>query len=294
MKWKRIEKRVWTRILPTLASGARYGERLGLWSSNRWLSMDRLSYTLLPIHVERGMNDSILIIAFSGGAQKLGVPVRQFFEVTKTLGYSRILLRDKYYMFYHHGVDRKRHDWPKLLNYLGTEIERLSPKQVFCIGTSSGGYAALVAGYYLGADYVHAFGAQTRIAVDRGSIRNALYPSNRRRLSRSKRAFRPAFDLASLLKEPNNKTTYFLHYCACHEVDCAYAERLAGLPSVTTFGYPCSGHAVAIFLAKKRWLGKLLEVENQHRLIDVVKKQFGSEVTITPSSFNHAPRAVSL
>jgi hypothetical protein len=272
-----------------LASGAYYADRLGLLSSDRWLSMDQLQHALLPIHVERGVNDSILIIAFSGGAQKLGLPVHQFFEVTKTLGYSRILLRDKYYMFYHHGVDRKRHDWPKLLNYLGTEIERLSPKQVFCIGTSSGGYAALVAGYYLGADYVHAFGAQTRIAVDRDSIRNALYPSNRQRLSKSRRAFRQAFDLAPLLKEPNNKTTYFLHYCACHEVDCAYAERLAGLPSVITFGYPCSAHAVAIFLAKKRFLGTLLDVKNQSRLMDVVKDHFRHEVAITPTIVSETP-----
>jgi len=272
-----------------LASGAYYADRLGLLSSDRWLSMDQLQHALLPIHVERGVNDSILIIAFSGGAQKLGLPVHQFFEVTKTLGYSRILLRDKYYMFYHHGVDRKRHDWPKLLNYLGTEIERLSPKQVFCIGTSSGGYAALVAGYYLGADYVHAFGAQTRIAVDRDSIRNALYPSNRQRLSKSRRAFRQAFDLAPLLKEPNNKTTYFLHYCACHKVDCAYAERLAGLPSVITFGYPCSAHAVAIFLAKKRFLGTLLDVKNQSRLMDVVKDHFRHEVAITPTIVSETP-----
>jgi len=149
-----------------LASGAYYADRLGLLSSDRWLSMDQLQHALLPIHVERGVNDAILIIAFSGGAQQLTIPVHQFFEITKTLGYSRILLRDKFEMHYHHGVDRKRRDWPSLLDYLGSQIEELAPQKVICIGTSSGGYAALVAGYYLGADYVHAFAAQTRIGVD--------------------------------------------------------------------------------------------------------------------------------
>ena len=276
-----------------LATGVRYADRLGLLSANRWLSMDKLQHALLPIHVERGVNDSILIIAFSGGAQQLTIPVHQFFEITKTLGYSRILLRDKHEMHYHFGVDRKRRDWPSLLEYLKIQIQELAPQKVICIGTSSGGYAALVAGYYLGADYVHAFGAQTRIGVDPESIRTAVNPRNRRKLYQSKRAFRQVFDLAPLLEKPNHKTTYFLHYCACHETDRGFAERVAALPSVITFGYPCSAHAVAIFLAKKRLLGKLLEVENQDRLAEVVKDGFGGEVVITPNLVNKAPQAVS-
>lgn len=277
-----------------LASGAYYADRLGLLSSDRWLSMDQLQHALLPIHVERGVNDAILIIAFSGGAQQLTIPVHQFFEITKTLGYSRILLRDKFEMHYHHGVDRKRRDWPSLLDYLGSQIEELAPQKVICIGTSSGGYAALVAGYYLGADYVHAFAAQTRIGVDPESIRTAVNPRNRRKLYRSTRAFRQALDLAPLLEKSNGKTTYFLHYCACHETDRGFAERVADLPSVITFGYPCSAHAVAIFLAKKRWLGKLLEVENQDRLAEIVKDRFGGEVVITSNLVNEASQAVSL
>jgi hypothetical protein len=277
-----------------LASGAYYADRLGLLSSDRWLSMDQLQHALLPVHVERGINDSILIIAFSGSAQQLTIPVHQFFEITKTLGYSRILLRDKFEMHYHYGVDRKRRDWPSLLDYLKRQIEELAPQKVICIGTSSGGYAALVAGYYLGADYVHAFGAQTRIGVDPESIRTAVNPRNRRKLYRSKRAFRQALDLAPLLEKSNGKTNYFLHYCACHETDRDFAQRVASLPAVITFGYPCSAHAVAIFLAKKRWLGKLLEMENQDRLVEVVKDRFGGEVVITPNLVSGAPQAVSL
>jgi len=253
--------------------------------------MDKLRQALLQIHIEKGANESVLIIAFSGDAQRLTIPIHQFFELTQMLGYSRILLRDKYYMHYHHGVDRKRRDWPSLLEYLRNQVEYLSPQTVFCIGTSSGGYAALVAGYYLGADYVHAFSPQTHIALDKESIRKAVHPSQRWRLSRSKRAFRPVFDLAPLLGQPNRRTTYFLHYCFCHEGDRAFADRISGLPSVVSFGYPCSAHAVPIFLAKKNLLGKLLDVDNQDRLIDVVKAHFGREVVIKPTAPSAAPQA---
>src|SRR5262245_37617191 len=280
--------------MPLLVGGARYADRLGLVSAQRWLNMNRLQRALLPIHVERGINDSVLIIAFAGGAQRLSIPVHQFFEITKMLGYSRILLRDKHEMHYHFGVDRKRRDWPSLLEYLKNQIRELSPQKVMCIGTSSGGYAALVAGYYLGSDYVHAFGAQTRIGIDPESLSTAVNPHNRVKLLKSKRAFRPAFDLVPLLEKSNGKTTYFLHYCACHEADRGFAERVSGLPSVTAFGYPCSAHAVAIFLAKKHWLGKLLELENQERLAEVVANQFGEEVVIKPNLINAPPQAASL
>jgi hypothetical protein len=280
--------------MPLLLSSARYADRLGLISAQRWLNMDQLQRALLPIHVERGVNDSVLIIAFSGGAQRLSIPVHQFFEITKLLGYSRILLRDKHEMHYHYGVDRKRRDWPTLLEYLKNQINDLSPRKVICVGTSSGGYAALVAGHHLRADWVHAFGAQTFIGIDPESLRTAVNPRNRRKLYYSKRAFREALDLAPVLQKSNGKTTYFLHYCAGHEADRRFAEHVADLPSVVTFGYPCSAHAVAVFLAKKQWLGKLLELDSQYRLAEVVKSQFGGEVLITPRLANEDRPTVSL
>ncbi|MGE5817792.1 MAG: hypothetical protein ACM37Z_07210, partial [Deltaproteobacteria bacterium] len=68
----------------------------------RRIGMANLRKARLPILVERGENPSVLIIAFTGGQQKLNFPVYQFFETTQTLGYSRILLWDRYYMYYHH------------------------------------------------------------------------------------------------------------------------------------------------------------------------------------------------
>ncbi len=121
MKLKRA--RIW------LAQLLERGDRLGLVSKQRWIGMNKNTHAFLPILCERGTDESVLIIAFSGGAQKLDVPVHEFFETTKTLGYNRILLWDRYYMYYHYGVDRDRRDWPSLLGYLKQEIARLQPKK---------------------------------------------------------------------------------------------------------------------------------------------------------------------
>ena len=272
MKMKRA--RIW------LAQAAARCDRLGLISKQRWLGMDKNAHAFLPILSERGSDNSVLIIAFSGGAQKLDVPVHEFFETTKTLGYDRILLWDKHYMFYHYGVDRQRRDWPSLLRYLKEEIARLQPKKVLCVGTSSGGYAALIAGHYLGADFVHAFGPQTKIALDREAVRHARHPTHRWRLSISRRALKEALDLVPLLRDFNGRTRYFVHYGTGHEIDTGFAERIAGLPSVTTLGYPSNAHAIAVFLAKRKFLSHVLVIENQKRLAEMARAHFGDKIRI--------------
>ena len=281
MKLKRA--RVW------LAELLDRGDRLGLVSRQRWIGMNKNTHAFLPILCERGTDESVLIIAFSGGAQKLDVPVHEFFETTKTLGYNRILLWDRYYMYYHYGVDRDRRDWPSLLDYLKQEIARLQPQKVLCVGTSSGGYAAIVAGHYLKADFVHAFGPQTRITLDRQGIRHARHPVHRWRMSISERVYGEALDLASMLGRYNGKTRYFVHYGAGHEIDRHAVARIAGMPAVTTLGYPCDAHAIAIFLAKKKFLGYVLVIENQNRLAEMARHHFGEEVSITSQSTGSNP-----
>jgi hypothetical protein len=257
------------------------GDRLGLVSQQRWIAMDKNIHAFLPILSERGIDGSVLIIAFSGGAQKLDVPVHEFFETTKTLGYNRILLWDRYYMYYHYGVDRERRDWPSLLDYLKQEIARLQPKKVLCVGTSSGGYAAIVAGHYLKADFVHAFGPQTKITLDRHGIRHARHSVHRWRMSISDRVHGEALDLAPMLSQYNGKPRYFAHYGTGHEIDRDAAARIAGMPAVTTLGYPCGAHAIAIFLAKRKFLGHVLVLENQTRLAEMAGHHFGEKVRIT-------------
>jgi hypothetical protein len=139
----------------------------------------------------------------------------------------------------------------------------------------------MIAGHYLGADYVHAFGPQTRIALDREGIRNARFRFNRWRLSVSRRVFKEVLDLVPMLQKPNGKTKFFVHYGAQHEVDREFAQRVAGLPSVVTLGYPINSHGVAVFLAKKRFLQHLFEVANQDKLTDIARSCFGDQALIT-------------
>lgn len=255
--------------------------RLVRWGSE--VKIDELRFARAPVLVERGRDDSVLMIAFTGGAEKLMVPVFEFFETTKSLGYSRILLRDQYHQRYHNGIDNQRPDFPSLIGYLREEIERLRAKKILCVGTSSGGYAAIRAGHQLRADYVHAFAPQTG---ERPNSRGA--PNGRFRVwlwkgGLQKRAEVKAIDLAQVLKDWNQKTTYYVHYGRGCDADRYHAQRLFRSHGVVSIGYPSDTHLIAVFLAKKGFLTKALAIANQDRLVEVAKAHFCDGLDVNES-----------
>jgi hypothetical protein len=215
--------------------------------------------------VQRGNNPSVLIVAFTGSAKMLMMPVYEFFDLTKSLGYSRILLRDRFNKRYHRGIDRQRPDYPTFLDFLRREIKKLGPKKTIFVGTSAGGYAAIRVGHDLGADYVHAFGAQT-----------GLNPVHLRLPDRE-----PPMDLTPFLNDPNSVTTYYLHYCHSYESDRLHADRIANSPNVVTLGYPGNTHLITVLLARKGLLGQLLSIDNQENIVTLALKYYGNEVIIT-------------
>ena len=215
--------------------------------------------------VQRGKDPSVLIVAFTGSAKMLMMPVYEFFDLTKSLVYSRILLRDRFNKRYYQGIDRQRPDYPSFLDFLRREIKKLGPKKTIFIGTSAGGYAAIRVGHDLGADYVHAFGPQT-----------GLNPVHLRLPGRE-----PPMDLSHMLQEPNAKSTYYIHYCHSYESDRLHAERVAGCPDVVTLGYPGATHLVTLLLARNGLLGQILAIDNQKHIVALARKSYGNELIIT-------------
>ena len=233
----------------------------------RGARIDELKLATKSVFIEPGKDPSVLVVAFTGRAKMLMMPVYEFFDLTHSLGYSRILLRDNFKRRYLHGIDRRRPDYPSLLKFLGQEIEKLGAQTTIFVGTSSGGSAAIRIGHDLGADYVHAFGAQT-----------GLNPIHLRNNDRN-----PPLELDPILKDSNGKTKYYLHYCHGYAPDRTHAERVSHAPGVVTLGYPGTTHTVTVPLAKKGLLAKLLLIENQKTVGDLARQYYGDQVIITPS-----------
>jgi hypothetical protein len=104
---------------------------------------------------------SPLLIAFSGLALQLGMPVFEFREITRRIaGPSFVFARDHKRSWYHRGIAGVSEDVDGTVAALRATVDALAPSRVVTVGTSAGGYAALLFGELLGAHATHAFGPQ--------------------------------------------------------------------------------------------------------------------------------------
>ena len=216
------------------------------------------------IVVERGADPSRLIIAFTGFQGALNVPVFDFLGATGQTDASRILQRDPLNLLYLSGCWPDARGFSRLLERLRREISLLGPQHITCVGTSSGGYAAILFGHLLGADRVHAFAPTVYGSVWLTLLRGDWQQFRRRVMPRHllvELLIPPRLwkyrDLPRTLQTWNGRTEYTVHVCARNENDMTRAEPLRGLPHVDIAAHPCSTHQVAKYLVRS---GELAEV----------------------------------
>jgi hypothetical protein len=218
------------------------------------------------IIVEQGADPSRLIIAFTGFQGALNVPTFDFLGATGMTDASRILLRDPLHLLYLAGIWPDQPGLRRLIGRLRKEIASLGARHVTCVGTSGGGYAAILFGHLLEVDRVHAF-APTVV----GSAWLTLFRGDWQQLKKRVmprhlllELFMPPSmwkyrDLGRTLRDWNGKTDYTIHVCARHEGDMARVEVFRGLPHVEIAAHPCHTHQVAKYLVRSGQLTSVFE-----------------------------------
>jgi len=114
--------------------------------------------------IPKNENDT-LIVSFAG--QGFGYGGIAQFEFVNFLNahykdYDKRFYLDRHRMWYHRGIDEVSNDIAGTLSYLAEQIKPY--KRVIFIGSSAGGYAAILFGSLLAVDTVIAFRPQTNIA----------------------------------------------------------------------------------------------------------------------------------
>jgi pimeloyl-ACP methyl ester carboxylesterase len=230
------------------------------------------------IIVERGIDPTRLVIAFTGKAGELSIRAHDFSDLTGTLGQSRILLRDPSRLWYQKGTGDGVRSFPDIVDLLRAHIRSLGPERITIIGNSMGGFAAILAGHMLGADEVHAFAPQTSIHPLRLAWeRDRLLLVNMRDLVGllfTRMRHSGLLDLPHVLKHHNGRTRYFVHVCRGSS-DAHSARRLASRAGVEVLPYPCPAHNVLFQLAKSGYLSKVLRVEPPDTARDLYDSMYG-------------------
>lgn len=224
-----------------------------------------------PILVEAGANPEVLVIACTGFKGRLMMPTLDFLALTGLSGYSRILLLDTSQTCYMGGLPPLFADYAALLAHLRESIARLAPRKIICIGASSGGFAALLFGHELGADYVHAFSPYTYLDAANGLRYRDPDVEGRaeayHRIQGLPQEVHRLFDLQQVLAQDNGSSRYFIHACRNSQWDMLRAKHVESCPGVVVVGYPCQSHGVAATLARAGLLDGLLKLENQDQMV---------------------------
>jgi len=201
------------------------------------------------VHIALGSTRHV-IVAFAGFGMQLQMPPFHFFRLTRTLACTRIFVRDPHCYWYHRGIGDGLDTLEAVADYLGAVLTRMHPERTTFVGTSGGGYGALLFGALCGADRVLAFGGQTTLRLP---VRNE---ERRQEVLGAGLASAAYFDLRAHL--PGRAGRVEIHYCAGDDLDQAQARHAIGVPRVELRPHPCPDHEIAPYLRNSGRLATMM------------------------------------
>ncbi|MBK3517683.1 hypothetical protein [Carboxylicivirga marina] len=105
--------------------------------------------------------NSTLIVVFGGIACKLPIPVFEFMKSLDKYNVDKVFIRDFHQAWYQLGLKGLSTSVEETVIYLKKLLNSSYYKKVIFIGNSAGGFAAMLYGWLINVDEVHAFAPQT-------------------------------------------------------------------------------------------------------------------------------------
>jgi hypothetical protein len=197
-----------------------------------------------------------LILAFSGrGVTVLGLPPFEFLRSLSLVQAKRAFIRDINRLWYHRGVAGVGEDIDSVAEHLRGLVAESGVQEVATIGSSAGGYGALLFGSLLSCE-VHAFSPQTFIDLDlRSRHGDDRWPESIEELDGH---MDPRYaDLRPVIAA--STSTCHVYYPAGKAVDVAHAQHIGDLPQVTLHPFESIHHNIVRELRDSGWLESFLQ-----------------------------------
>jgi hypothetical protein len=216
-------------------------------------------------YLERSPGADALVIAFAGyGAKVLKNPTFDFYALTGAFHCNRILLKDPSKRLFLGGIGGEIDSFEKLLQKLRSDIEAINPKTLIILGSSGGGFSALLFGHYLKANIVYAFSPTSYT-----DLYNLIRYRKWSRFRRYKREFFNLYqlplrlwrflDLRNVLSKYNGFTAFSIFVCGGALEDVAMAKHLENCPGLKITVQPCNTHNVLRSMIESKELLNLLQ-----------------------------------
>lgn len=204
----------------------------------------------------------VLAITFGGLVMRMGlIPPFEFFRIlSDSAAAKKLFIRDHQQAWYHKGVRGAAADIEGLERAIRSIVAEVNPAKTVMLGTSAGGYAALLFGRLLAVDEVHAFSPQTFISPGlRSQYGDERWPERWPALVNSDAYQREYGDLCELYRRiPSQETRFVIHYSGGDRLGGIHAERLGDWSEVELRKYEMEGHNVVVHLRERGELQQLL------------------------------------
>ena len=194
-------------------------------------------------HVRRKCRQLFLIYQSRRG--RLAMQPLTFLRKTGIHDRNILLFRDLLELNYTHGICSAISSFDQFLQWQVAQSQAYfqHASTTYCLGTSSGAWAAIASGYFLKVPIVWA------LSPPRGLLKRSLVTA---------RGLPFPVNLIDLLRNSNGVTEYRIYYNEFHDPDRIAAELLSKCPSVRLFPLPEDHHFSAVTLDSLGLLDTLL------------------------------------
>ncbi len=185
-----------------------------------------------------------LYFFFGGLRGKITMPQFEFYNASKIVNENKIFMRDFSQSWYHDGLLNVSQDIDTTVTFLQKEIDELKPENVYFVGNSMGGYAAILFSILTKQGEAIAFAPQTFISPElrnqHADKRWAKQIAKTHKLSALKTK---AYDLRQLLSDSQNQRVS-IFVSKNHELDYLHATHLKGIPDVNVYEFENEDHGL--------------------------------------------------
>lgn len=200
-----------------------------------------------PIEKFRGANPDRCVIAFAGMGAGRGIPVREFTRTLTTLGPDILFIKDFMFSWYQRGLAGISSDVESTAGFL-SDLVSAYQSVPNTVGTSAGGFAAILFAALLGSSTAVAFGPQTQVKPQDSHLLG---------IEDDDEISRQTLDLRAVLTR-HPVPDVRIYYGAQNRADTEAVQRLEDVGGVTLFPCPTDDHNVAGWLRDQGELAGVL------------------------------------
>ncbi|MEJ7589978.1 MAG: hypothetical protein WKF77_00365 [Planctomycetaceae bacterium] len=205
-----------------------------------------------------------LYFIFGGIAAEIGMPPFEFYNASRILTENKIFLRDFSQSWYQNGLPGLGRDVYEIAERLAEKIRQVNPVDVYFVGNSMGGYAAILFAALVGSGTAIAFAPQTFISpISKLQHLDLRWPKQIATTCFTTLAKRHVWDLKALLSANQSTLKIEIHVSTKDRLDLMHARRLHGVSGTTIHEYDVGGHALVRYLRDEGRLSGILQGHRQ-------------------------------